>query len=51
MFTKEEVIAILNSMKVETDKCVGFFVGTVTKDFVYQMIDEKIQEIINASEQ
>lgn len=50
MFTKQEVIDILNSMKSETDQCVGFIIGNVTKGWVHQMIDEKIQEVMNAPE-
>ncbi len=46
MFTKEEVIAILNDMKKQTDHCVGFIVGMVTKGWVHHMIDEKIQEVM-----
>lgn len=46
MFTKQEVVDILNDMKNQTEKCVGFITGMVMKEFVYQMIDEKIQEII-----
>lgn len=49
MFTKEEVIAILNDMKNQTDHCVGFIVGMVTKGWVHQMIDEKIQEVMKDS--
>ena len=43
MFTKQQVIDMLNSMKEETNKCVGFIVGNVTKEWVYQLIDEKIR--------
>ena len=50
MFTKQQVIDMLNAMKEETDKCVGFIVGNVTKGWVYQIIDEKIREI-NAAEE
>lgn len=50
MYTNQEVIEILNSMKEETDKCVGFIAGMVTKGWVYQMIDEKIQEVTNEPE-
>lgn len=32
MYTNQEVIEILNSIKEETDKCVGFIAGMVTKD-------------------
>ena len=49
MFTKKEVIAILNDMKNQTDHCVGFIVGMVTKGLVHQMIDEKIQEVMKDS--
>ena len=49
MFTREEVIAILNDMKNQTDHCVGFIVGMVTKRWVHQMIDEKIQEVMKDS--
>ena len=49
MFTKEEVVAILNDMKIQTDQCNGFIIGTVTKSWVYQMIDEKIQEVMKDS--
>ena len=49
MFTREEVIAILNDMKNQTDHCVGFIVGMVTKGWVHQMIDEKIQEVMKDS--
>ena len=49
MFTTEEVIEILNDMKDQTDRCVGFIVGMVTKGWVHQMIDEKIQEVIKDS--
>lgn len=42
MYTKQEVIEMLDSMKEETSKCVGFIVGMVTKGWVYQMIDEKV---------
>ena len=49
MFTKEEVVAILNDMKIQTDQCNGFIIGTVTKSCVYQMIDEKIQEVMKDS--
>lgn len=45
MFTKESVIAILNDMKMQTDQCVGFIVGMVTKGWVHHMIDEKIREV------
>lgn len=41
---------MLDSMKEETDKCVGFIAGMVTKRWVYHMIDEKIQEVINGTE-
>ena len=50
MYTKQEVIDMLNSMKKETDRCVGFVVGMVTKAWVYEMIDEKIQEVMNRPE-
>lgn len=50
MYTKQEVIEMLGSMKEETSKCVGFIVGMVTKGWVYQMIDEKIQEVMNEPE-
>lgn len=51
MFTKQQVIDMLNSMKEETNKCVGFIVGNVTKEWVYQLIDEKIREVMDAPEQ
>ncbi len=50
MYTKQKVIEMLNDMKKQTDECVGFIVGMVTKGWVYQMIDEKIQEIANDTE-
>lgn len=49
MFTTEDVIEILNDMKDQTDKCVGFIVGIVTKGWVHQMIDAKIQEVKKCS--
>lgn len=50
MFTKQQVIDMLNAMKDETDRCVGFIAGNVTKGWVHQMIDERIREI-NAAEE
>lgn len=50
MYTNQEVIEMLNDIKKQTDKCVGFIVGTVTKGWVHQMIDEKIQAIKNKTE-
>lgn len=50
MYTKQEIIEMLNDMKKQTDECLGFIVGTVTKGWVYQMIDEKIQAINNKAE-
>ena len=47
MYTKHEVIEILGSMKEDTNKYVVFIVGMVIKGRVYQMINEKIQEVMN----
>lgn len=50
MYTKQEVIDILNRMRSKTETCVGFIAGMVTKGWVHQMIDETTQEVINKPE-
>ena len=48
MYTKKEFLAMLNDMKEQNRKCIGFIVGMVTQTWVEQMIDEKIQQVMNA---
>lgn len=43
-FTREEVIEMLKEMQMETAKCQGFIVGTVTQLWVVQdMLGKRIE--------
>ena len=50
MYTKQEVIDILNRMRRKTETCGGFIAGRVTKGWVYQMSEETIQEVMKKPE-
>lgn len=46
VFTREEVIEMLEQMQIEAANCVGFIVGTVTQAWVIKdLLGKKIEEL------